>query len=136
MRAAILAAALIAALPASAQNPFAPRDDAPVKGRLNTLGDIHRALNRCWVWPSEFDSSGNMELTVMLSFKADGEIFGGRITHINREVSDNERELYLVALENMIRRCSHLPVSPSLGEAIAGRPFIFHIVDTRKQKRA
>ena len=113
------------------------QDNAPAaKGVLNTLNDIHRALRRCWVWPSELDSSGNMELTVMLSFKADGEIFGGRITHINRDVSDNERELYLVALERMIRRCSHLPVSAGLGEAIAGRPFLFRIVDTRRQKRA
>ena len=128
---------MLAGLALLAATPILAQDNAPaVKGELNTLNDMQRALRRCWVWPSELDSSGNMELTVMLSFKADGEIFGGRITHVSREVSANERALYLVALENMIRRCSHLPVSPSLGEAIAGRPFIFRIVDTRKQKRA
>jgi hypothetical protein len=103
---------------------------------LNTLKDVHNALRKCWVWPSLADSSGTMDLTIMLSFRADGELFGGRITHINREVSANERSLYVVALENMIRRCSHLPVSATLGEAIAGRPFILRIVDTRRQKRA
>jgi hypothetical protein len=103
---------------------------------LNTLRDMNNALRKCWVWPSLADSSGNMDLTIMLSFRADGELFGGRITHMNREVSANERSLYVIALETMIRRCSHLPLSKSLGEAIAGRPFIFRIVDTRREKRA
>ena len=103
---------------------------------LNTIWDMQNALRKCWVWPSLANSSDNMDLTIMLSFRADGELFGGRITHMNREVSDNERSLYVIALETMIRRCSHLPLSHSLGEAIAGRPFIFRIVDTRREKRA
>ena len=103
---------------------------------LDTLKDMQNALHKCWVWPSLANSSGTMDLTIMLSFRADGELFGGRITHMNREVSANERSLYVLALENMIRRCSHLPLTSSLGEAIAGRPFIFRIVDTRREKRA
>jgi hypothetical protein len=105
-------------------------------GQLNTLDDIRHALNKCWVWPSLADSSGNMDLTIMLSFRANGDLLGGRITHVARAVSDDERALYYVALETMIRSCSHLPVSKGLGAAIAGRPFIFRIVDTRRQKRA
>jgi len=114
---------------AQAQQPAAVRE-------LNTLKDINAALRKCWVAPSEFDSSGNMDITIMLSFRSNGEIFGGRITHTSRAVSDNERALYYAALEQMIARCSHLPVSESLGEAIAGRPFMFRIIDTRKQKGA
>jgi len=127
MAAAIAVVTLLAA--AQAQEP------APA-GQLNTLRDINAALRKCWVAPSEFDSSGNMDITIMLSFRSNGEIFGGRITHTSREVSDNERALYYAALEQMIARCSHLPVSESLGEAIAGRPFMFRIIDNRKQKRA
>jgi len=125
----IIAGALLIAAAAQAQ------EGAPAR-KLNTLKDVGNALRKCWVWPSELDSSGNMDLTIMLSFKADGEIFGGRITHVSRDVSDNERAIYYAALEKMIRRCSHLPVTHSLGEAIAGHPFIFRITDTRRQKRA
>ena len=117
--------ALAAAMPVAAQD-----------GRLNTLKDVADALRKCWVWPAAADSSGAMDLTVMLSFRRDGELFGGRITHVSRAVSGNERALYLAALEQMIARCSHLPFSDSLGEAIAGKPFIFRIHDTRKEKRA
>ena len=106
------------------------------KGPLNTIKDVQKALRQCWVWPSRVDSSGNMDLTIMLSFRRNGEMFGGRITHESHIVSDNERSLYYAALAAMIRRCSPLPVSDSLGAAIAGRPFIFRLIDTRKQKRA
>ena len=34
----------------------------------------------------------------MLSFRRDGELFGGRITHVSRAVSDDERALYFAAL--------------------------------------
>ena len=116
---------LAAAMPAAAQD-----------GRLNTLKDVGNALRKCWVWPSLADSSGDMDITVMLSFRRDGELFGGRITHVSRVVSASERALYFAALEQMIARCSHLPVSDSLGEAIAGKPFIFRVHDTRREKRA
>jgi hypothetical protein len=133
LAATALASALASALAlALAAAPCAAQEAVP----LNTLKELGNALRKCWVPPSRADSSGKMDLTVMLSFRASGELFGGRITHVSRAVSDNERALYYVALEKMIQRCSHLPVSSTLGEAIAGRPFIFRITDTRREKRA
>ena len=117
--------ALAAAMPAAAQD-----------SRLNTLKDVSNALRKCWVWPSLADSSGAMDITVMLSFRRDGDLFGGRITHVSRAVSNSERALYFAALEQMLARCSHLPLSDSLGEVIAGKPFIFRVHDTRREKRA
>ncbi len=72
----------------------------------------------------------------MLSFKRDGEIFGARITYQSRDVSLGERDLYYGALMRAIALCSPLPLSPSLGEAIAGLPMRFHFRDSRKQKEA
>ena len=77
-----------------------------------------------------------MELTVRLSFKRNGEIFGARITYQSHDVSDEERALYYGALLQALKRCSPLPLSESLGEAIAGRPMTFHIHDTRQQRKA
>jgi hypothetical protein len=127
LRLPLVVAALLAGA-ASAQQP--------TPGQLNSIKDVQNALRQCWVSPSAADSSGNMDLTVMLSFRRNGEMFGGRITHESRTVSENERALYYAALADMIRRCSPLPISEALGDAIAGRPFVFRIVDTRKQKRA
>ena len=123
-----LAAAL---LPASGRaDPGAPQ------GLLNTIADVGRALRGCWQWPPASEARSSIEFTVRISFKRNGEIFGARITYMSRDVSDEERALYHGALLAALGRCSPLPLSESLGEAIAGRPFTFHIHDTRQQRNA
>ena len=120
-----------AVLPASSRaDPGAPQ------GLLNTMADIRQALRTCWQWPPASDARSGMELTVRVSFKRNGEVFGARITYQTRNVSDEERALYHRALLAALSRCSPLPLSTSLGEAIAGRPFAFHIHDTRQQRKA
>lgn len=103
---------------------------------LDTLADVKQAIRSCWRWPPVNAIRTGMELTVRLSFKRDGEIFGARVTYQSPDVSDDERLLYYRALVLSIRRCTPLPVTPELGEAIAGRPFYFHFHDTRKQREA
>ena len=132
--AAVLGAAAVCCLaPALAQRP---RQGVAPKGPLNTLVDVRRAIRGCWQWPPLSAIRTGMTLTVLLSFKRDGEIFGARITYQTRNVSDDERALYYGALLQMIKRCSPLPLSPSLGEAIAGHPFYFRFQDNRKQRKA
>jgi hypothetical protein len=106
------------------------------KGPLNTTADIRQALSGCWQWPPASEARSGMELTVRLSFKRNGEIFGARITYQTRDVSEEERSLYHGALLAALARCSPLPLSASLGGAIAGRPMTFHIHDTRQQRKA
>jgi hypothetical protein len=109
---------------------------AAPKEPLHTMADIRQALRGCWRWPPVSESRAGMELTVRLSFKRNGEIFGARITYQSQPVSDEERTLYYGALLAALSRCSPLPLSASLGEAIAGRPMTFHIHDTRQQRKA
>jgi len=109
---------------------------ARAQGTLNTLADVKRAIRSCWRWPPVNAIRTGMELTVRLSFKRDGEIFGARVTYQSPDVSADERVLYYRALVQAIDRCSPLPLTPELGEAIAGRPFYFHFQDTRKQREA
>jgi hypothetical protein len=128
----VAAAWLWGSLPAAAQQAR----PAPPRGPLKTLADIERALRDCWEWPAASAIKTGMELTVRLSFKRSGEIFGAHITYQSRNVSPEERDLYYRAMVRSIGRCSPLPVSPSLGQAIAGRPFFFHFEDHRKQRKA
>ena len=122
----------VVVLPASgrAQQAAAPQ------GPLNTMADIGRALRGCWQWPPASEARSGMELTLRVSFKRNGEIFGARITYQSQAVSDEERALYHGALLQALMRCSPLPLSESLGQAIAGRPMTFHIHDTRQQRKA
>ena len=115
--------------PAVAQHGVAP------KGPLNTLREVADALRGCWKWPPSSEIKTGMELTVRVSFKRNGEIFGARITYQSRYVSDEERALYHDAMMQAMKLCSPLPVTEGLGAAFAGRPFAFRIVDTRKQRK-
>jgi hypothetical protein len=105
------------------------------KGPLNTLRDIGNALRGCWEWPPMSEAKTGMEITVLLSFKRNGEIFGARLTYQSRDVPAEERALYQAVLMRAIELCSPLPVSESLGAAIAGRPFTFRFSDTRMKRR-
>jgi hypothetical protein len=114
-------------------------EDVPspaMQGPLNTIKDVQHAIETCWVWPAATDIKTGMDITVMLSFRRNGEIFGGHVTYQTPNVSEDERAVYAAALAATIRRCSPLPLSDSLGGAIAGRPFNFHFIDNRKRRKA
>jgi hypothetical protein len=128
----VLLTAAACPLPAEA----GPRVATAPKGPLNTLADIRQALLGCWQWPPLSDIRSGMDLTVRLSFKRNGEIFGARMTYQSPGVSSEERAIYYGALLRALSLCSPLPVSDSLGGAIAGRPFFFRFHDTRKQRKA
>lgn len=135
---ALVAAGGFAGSPPAGAEPKADdlRPPKPPKETLTTLLDIRDALRACWEWPPIDDIQSGMDLTILLSFKRNGEIFGARLTYESRAVSTRERDLYYRALADMMRRCSPLPFSDGLGNAVAGRPFTFRFHDTRKQKKA
>src|SRR4051812_29733762 len=135
MRFGVFVAALGLGVAFASPQPGAAQGAVPT-GPLNTLKDIGSALNGCWEWPPLDEVRGGMELTIIVSFKRSGEIFGARLSYQSKNVSPEERSKYYLALMEMLKRCSPLPVSPSLGEAIAGRPFSYHLVDNRKERKA
>lgn len=115
--------------------PMNPERAIAPKGPLNTLNDISDALRGCWKWPPLSEINTGMDLTVLLSFKRSGEIFGAKITYQSKNVSAEERAIYHGVLLDALKLCSPLPVSESLGHAIAGRPMLFRFHDTRKERK-
>ena len=78
-----------------------------------------------------------MQITVQMSFKRNGDLFGQpRITFESAGTSDDERLAYRIAVAQMLKRCSPLPFTDALGNAVAGRPFTMRFVDARKLKQA
>jgi hypothetical protein len=113
---------------AAAQKPQAP---------LNMLKDIGAALQACWVPPPMDQSRPGMQITVQMSFKRNGELFGQpRITFESAGASDDERLAYRIAVAQMLQRCAPLPFTEALGNAVAGRPFTMRFIDDRKLKQA
>jgi hypothetical protein len=117
----------IAALSASAlaQNPQAP---------INTLTDLEAALQACWVPPPMEQSRPGMQITVLMSFKRNGELFEQpRIVFQSREASKAERSSYRIAVAQTLKRCASLPFTEALGNTIAGQPLTMTFVDDRQQ---
>jgi hypothetical protein len=120
--AALAIAALLAS--AAAQNPHP----------IYTLTDLEAALLACWVPPPMEQSRLGMQITVLMSFKRNGELFGQpRITFQSREASDTERSPYRIAVAQMLERCASLPFTEALGSSIAGQPLTMTFVDDREQ---
>jgi hypothetical protein len=120
-------AAVAAAGSAAAQQPVT----------LNNLKDVGAALRACWQPPPLAQSRPGMQITVQMTFKRNGELFGHpRITFETAGASDDERLAYRTAVAEALKRCSPLPLTEALGNAIAGRPFTMRFIDNRKLKQA
>ena len=127
---------LAAAIASPWMSAAAPAPGAAPKGPLTTLKEVGQAIGGCWKWPPLSEARHAMELTVIVSFKRNGEIFGARLSYQTRDVPAEERALYHGALLEALKLCSPLPFSASLGDAIAGRPFSFRFKDNRKERKA
>jgi hypothetical protein len=110
---------------AAAQSPRAP---------INTLNELEVALLACWEPPPIERSRPGMQITVLMSFKRNGELFGQpRITFQSRDASDAERAPYRTAVAEMLKRCASLPFTEALGNALAGAPLTMRFVDDRER---
>ena len=117
----------IAALSASA---VAQKAQAPI----NTLTDLEAALQACWVPPPMEQSRPGMQITVLMSFKRNGELFGQpRITFQSSDASDAERASYRTAVVETLKRCASLPFTVAFGNGMAGEPFTMRFVDDRER---
>jgi hypothetical protein len=128
--AAVLAAGAnaFAQEPGEGQQPAAP---------LNTIAEVFAALEACWIPPALERARAGMQITVMLSFKRNGELLGKpRITYETPGASDDERTSYRVAMAQALRRCTPLRFTDALGGALAGRPLTMRFIDNRKLKQA
>ena len=104
---------------------------------VNTLSELMAALRACWVPPPIDQSRAGMQITVQVSFRRNGELLGQpRITFESSGASDDERLAYRIAVAKMLKRCTPVPVTEALGNALAGRPLTIRFVDNRKLRQA
>ena len=104
---------------------------------VNTLNDLWAALRACWVPPPIDQSRPGMQITVLMSFKRNGELLGQpRITFESAGATDDDRLAYRTAVAEMLKRCSPLPFTEAFGNARAGQPVTIRFIDSRKLKQA
>ncbi len=102
---------------------------------LNRLDEIARLLSKCLALPPDDEAQAGMELALKLAFKRDGELLADpRFTYTTHDAPENVKAAYRAAALDMIKHCTPLPVTDRFGGAIAGRPFVVAIKDTRDLK--
>jgi hypothetical protein len=77
-----------------------------------------------------------MRVTLRLAFTRDGAILGEPRFTFTTSAPPDVKAAYQRAAVDMLNRCTPLPITKELGGAIAGRPFVIPIVDTRYDKKA
>lgn len=101
--------------------------------QLNTLKEVFARVTRCWQPPELPSGTAGMQITVLVSFKRSGEILGKpKITFETPNATEEERLVYRTAIMQSLHRCTPLPLTESLGGAIAGRPMTFRFDDRRR----
>jgi hypothetical protein len=91
-------------------------------------------LSQCLELPPDDEAWSGMRVTLKLAFKRSGELLAEpRFTYVTHEAPAEAKDAYRRAAMNMVKQCNPLPITPSLGAAIAGRPFVVPIVETRNE---
>jgi hypothetical protein len=100
--------------------------------RLDTIRDLFGALRACWVPPPPDEARPGMQMSVRLSFRRSGQMFGApRVTYTSPDAPPAARVVYHEAILTALERCTPLPFTAGLGGAIAGRPIAIRYVDNR-----
>jgi hypothetical protein len=144
--AGMMFAAVCGCAPALAEFASVPQwrvENAPHSSRqkppreLRTLKDIYVALRRCYQPPPIELAKPGMRITVQFAYTRDGEIFGKpRILYESPGATPEQQSAYRMAVAAALARCSPLPFSKSLGNAVAGRVLAIQFVDERNLRKA
>jgi hypothetical protein len=117
-----LAAVFACASRMFAEDPALAEEAAPA----NTLVDLQRQFGVCMSGKS--GGPAGSRLTIMLMMKRDGSIFGKpRITFSHLEGDKDAQQAFVNDVERAVEACLPFRITPSLGGAIAGRPFVISL---------
>ena len=97
---------------------------------LNRFVEVGQALGRCFALPAGV-SWGS--ITLRVAFKRDGSVFGlPRVPYSDAATPDQKTELARSLLAGL-KSCTPLPLSPSLGAAVAGEIFAVRFIHEDKR---
>jgi len=109
--------------------PSEPLDREHPVDRINEIGPL---LSKCLELPPEDEAQAGMQVSLKLAFKRDGELLADpRFTYTTHDAPEKAKAAYQAAALDMLKHCTPLPITEKFGGAIAGRPFVVAIKETR-----
>ncbi len=110
--------------------PVPPRPQ-PVAARnaINRYTEVAEAIGRCWDPSAAVGNRHWGAITVRVSFKRDGSVYGvPRITYVDPLADKSAAADLRASLLQALARCAPLPFTPALGSAIAGEVFTIRFI--------
>jgi hypothetical protein len=99
---------------------------------VDSIMAMFAALRACWVPPPKEQARRGMQYTIRFAFKRDGEIIAPPWrTYSSHDAPADVRDIYGSAIDAALKRCTPLPFSKGMGDAISGRPIVIRFVDDR-----
>jgi hypothetical protein len=99
---------------------LAEAEPAPV----DSIKDLVARLRTCWKPPPASRATPGIDITVVVSFNRNGNIFGHpKITYESEQATDDDRLNYRIAVMEALQRCTPMPFTEGMAGAVAGRPF-------------
>jgi hypothetical protein len=100
--------------------------------KVDNIKEAFARFRTCWKPPPASRANPDVEITAIVTFTRDGNIFGHpKITYESENATDNDRLLYRIAVMEALQRCTPMPFTEGMGGAVAGRPFAIRF-QTRK----
>jgi hypothetical protein len=105
-------------------------DPAQRPDKVDTIGALFAALRACWAPAPVADIPHDMQMSVRLSFRRNGELIGApRTTYVSPGAPHQARERFHDAIMAALERCQPLPFTGGMGGAVAGRPIAIRYVE-------
>lgn len=97
---------------------------------LARFAEVAPALGRCFSPPADVTWGS---VTLRVSFKRDGSIFGLPLVPYSDAATPDQKSDLAQSLLAGLKRCTPLPLSPSLGAAVAGEIFAIRFIHEDKR---
>ena len=97
---------------------------------LNRFAEVAPALGRCFSPPAGVTWGS---VTLRVSFKRDGSVFGLPLVPYSDAATADQKSDLAQSLLAGLKRCTPLPLSPSLGAAVAGEIFAIRFIHEDKR---
>lgn len=124
LAAAALGLALTAADASAGDRPCGSREP------INTLNQMWGALYACWQPPP---GSEGMEITLTFSLRRDGSLFGKpRASWSKLSGTTEQQHVFVASVLAALERALPLPLTDSMGGAIAGNPLAMRFAAVRR----
>ena len=102
---------------------------------LETLQSVGNYLFRCMDEHGLDHGRAGREVTLRMSLRRDGYLVGPpRITYLRTIQSEEERDHFVQSLLLALKACLPMPITPSLGGAIAGNPLAIRFLFEPKER--